>query len=503
MPAQHRFASSDVVAAVSVALVLIPQSLAYAEIAQVPPAYGLLAAAIPPVAAAFFVSSRYLQTGPVAITSLLVAGSLSGLAEPFTAEYIRLAALLALVVGVVRLGLGLLRAGAIAYLMSQPVLAGFTTAAGIIIAASQLDTALGVSAPVEGIFAEAVWSATHPSAWDPASVVIAVLTIVAILTGPRVHKLFPGVLVAMAGALAYSLLAGFDGPVVGEAAEATLRVSLALPWSSLVDLLIPGAVIAVVGFAEPSAIARTYAALDRESWDPDREFISQGVANVAAGLTGAFPVGGSFSRSSIARISGARSRWAGAITGLVVAAFLPFTSVLSDLPRAVLSATVIAAVVKLIRVRPLLTIARISRPQGVVAIGTFVATLVFSESVEQAILVGVGLGVTVHLWRELAVRVHSSYHDGVLTLAPAGVLFFGSSPPLDQAFVDELAAHPETQRIILDLGDLGRIDYTGALALRSVAERAESAGIAVDLVNVPGHSTRTLMRVWEEDRPLP
>lgn len=142
----------DLIAGLSVGLVLIPQALAYAEIAQVPASFGLVAAALPPIAAAFFASSRYLQTGPVAITSLLVAGALGTLAAPFSPEYVKLAALLALVVGVIRVVLGVVRAGAISYLMSQPVLAGFTAAAGIIIAVSQLDTVLGVTAPRKACF---------------------------------------------------------------------------------------------------------------------------------------------------------------------------------------------------------------------------------------------------------------------------------------------------------------------------------------------------------------
>lgn len=498
----HRPGWSDVIAGVSVALVLIPQSLAYAEIAQVPPAFGLLAAAVPPIAAAFFASSRYLQTGPVAITSLLVAGALGTLAEPFSADYVKLAALLALVVGVVRISLGLVRAGAIAYLMSQPVLTGFTAAAGIIIAVSQLDTALGVSAPVSGLFPEAWWAITHPSSWDWPSIIVAVATVAIITVGTRLHRMFPAVLIAVGTALVWSTVTDYGGPTVGAVTDATLRLSLGLPWSALPSLVIPGAVIALVGFAEPAAIARVFAARDRESWDPHREFVSQGAANIAAGLTGGFPVGGSFSRSSIGRLTGAKTRWAGAVTGLTVIAFLPFTEILEPLPRATLAAIVITAVAKLIRIRPLFQIYQTTRAQGMVAVGTFVATLLLNQRVEQAVLIGVGLGIGVHLWRELGVKVQSDYRDGVLTLSPSGVLFFGSAPPLDQAFLDELARQPDTTLLLLDLNELGRIDYTGAVALRSLARKAQGAGIDVELVNVPVHSERTLMRVWHQAQDL-
>src|SRR5690606_23642687 len=137
------------------------------------------------------------------------------------------------------------------------------------------------------------------------------------------------------------------------------------------SLLFGGAVIAIVGFSEAASIARVYAARERQPWDPDREFISQGVANIAAGLGGAFPVGGSFSRSGLAHMLGARTRWSGAVTGLTVLLFLPFASMLSALPFAVLAGMVIAAVVGLLRPEPLLSILAVSRPQFGVALATF------------------------------------------------------------------------------------------------------------------------------------
>ena len=213
-----RLKTGDVVAGLSVASVLIPQAVAYAALAGMPPQHGLYAAALPPLAAAAFASSRYLQTGPVAITSLLTFGALAALAVPESANYVALAALLALLallVGVLRVGLGMLRGGWVAYLMSQPVMTGFTTAAAILIISSQLPTALGTMPPEGSLVGRAVWSLRHVEAWEPTSVVLVLLTGGLILGGRRLHRLFPGVLVAVALGILFSVLSGYPGATVG------------------------------------------------------------------------------------------------------------------------------------------------------------------------------------------------------------------------------------------------------------------------------------------------
>ena len=274
----------NVIAGVSVAMILIPQSLAYAEIAGVPSYIGLFASALPPIAAALFASSPYLQTGPVAMTALLTFGALSTIAPPFTPEYVALAALLAILVGVVRAAIGLLRGGIVAYLMSNPMLIGFTTGAAILICGSQLPKALGVENP-EGttILARDFWTLIHPDVWNPTAIVISVLTIVVIVGGRRISPTFPGVLLAVIGATIYSVIVDYSGPVVGEIPTGLPPFSLALPWDRVGELLVPGIVIALVGFAEAGAISRTFAAQDRQRWNPNLEFLSQGAANLASG----------------------------------------------------------------------------------------------------------------------------------------------------------------------------------------------------------------------------
>ncbi|MEE2900396.1 MAG: SulP family inorganic anion transporter, partial [Gemmatimonadota bacterium] len=339
----HRFSSKDVVAGLSVALVLIPQSIAYAELAGLPSHRGLYAAAVAPIAAAFFASSPYLQTGPVALTALLTLGALVPMAEVGSAEYVGLAALLALVVGVVRILVGLSKSGWLSYLLSRPMLSGFTSAAAVLIVSSQLPGALGSAAPEGGVLARAAWSLMHPASWEATAVGLTTVTVALVLGARWLNRRIPGVLLATVVGFVFSIAAGYTGSTVGDIPVGMPAFTLELPWSRLPALLVPGVVIALVGFAEAASISRIFASEDRERWDPDREFRASGAANVAAGLAGGFPVGGSFSRSTLNRLSNATSRWSGLVTGLGVLVFLPFAGVLAPLPTAVLAGIVIAA----------------------------------------------------------------------------------------------------------------------------------------------------------------
>ena len=390
---------ADLLAGLSVAMVLVPQSMAYAELAGLPPHLGLFASALPPILAALFASSPYLQTGPVALTSLLTFGVLAaGSAEVGTPDYVAMAALLAMLVGITRLLLGVLRLGVVTYLMRDPVVTGFTSAAAILILASQIPKALGVSAPDGGVLWQASWSLGHVDHWEIASVGVAATTALLVLAGRRVvHRLFPGALLAVAGGVVVSRITDYGGPVVGEVSTGLPDLSLDLPWGSTGSLLVGGVLIALVGFAEPASIARVFADEDRQRWSADREFVSQGVANIAASVSGAFPVGGSFSRSSLNRLAGAQTRWSGLVTGAAVLTFLPFTDVLAPLPRATLGGVVIAAVVGLVRPVALVSMVRRSPTDALVAWTTFVATLTMAPRVERGVLVGILLSLAVGL----------------------------------------------------------------------------------------------------------
>lgn len=502
LPPRDRPRLGDIVAGVSVALVLIPQSLAYAELAGLPAHHGLYAAAVPTIVAALFASSRYLQTGPGAMTSLLTLGVLTTMAPAGNEAFATLAALLALTVGLARIVVGTVKAGWVVYLMSQPVLMGFTSAAALLIIGSQIPTALGIGVQSQGVWGPLVEAMGRLDQVQMSSVFLSALTIVLVLSSRFVHRLFPGVLVAAVIGIVWGSLGGYRGPMVGPIPSTVPPLSFHLPWSRLPSLLIPGIVIALVGFAEVASISRAFAAQDREEWNPDKEFISQGAANLAAAVFGGFPVGGSFSRSAITRLTGGATRWSGAVTGLTVVAFLPVAGIIAHLPKAVLAGIIIGAVTNLARVDQLVRLVSRTWFQAGIAWITFALTLALSPRVDLAVLVGITLSILVHLYRESHVEVRADYAAGTVRLTPLGVLYFGSAPRLDLTFMHELAEHPDADRIIVDLGSLGRIDYTGALSLQKLVENAEGAGLDVRFADIPPQARGILTRVFGEESKL-
>jgi SulP family sulfate permease len=296
-----------------------------------------------------------------------------------------------------------------------------------------------------------------------------------------------GVGLLIGGATAY------PGTLVGSIPTGLPRLDLDLAWSALPQLVVPGVVIAIIGFAEAVAIARRYAAQERERWEPDRELLGQGLANVAAGFLSGYPTGGSLSRSALNKAAGATSRWSGAITGALVLCALPVADVLAPLPRSVLAGLVIAATLSLLDLRVFSRHWRLSPLQACVAIATFLATLAFAPRIERGVLVGVGLAVAVHLWREVRLDLLSQLDGSVLHLWPQGVLYYGSAPALQDRIVDVVARHPRAEQIVLHLSGLGRIDLSGMLAVRSLVE--DTFDVPVTIADVPGHGQRLVTRL--------
>jgi SulP family sulfate permease len=492
---------ADTVAGASVALVLIPQSLAYAIVAGLPPDRGLLAALLPPLVGGLLASSRYLQTGPTAVTSLLTLGALAAVAVPGSAAYVALAAILALLVGAIRMAIGLLRLGDVAYAMSRTVVVGFTSAAAILIVASQIPAALGVQGAATNPLVSAIVAIANPGAWSAAAIAVAAAVVVTVLGLRRLSPLVPGALIALVGATALSAQLDYPAAVLGPI-DFDLGLDLDIDPAAIPSLLVPGLVIALIGFAEPAAIARRYAAVDRDAWNPNREFIAQGAANVAAGLSGGFPVGGSFSRTALSHLAGARSRRASAFTSLTVLALIPFIGVLASLPIAALSGVVIAAVISLVDLVGLGSYWRISRPQFAVALLTFGATLVLAPHVEYGIVLGVIAAVSTHLWRESRIEVDAWVDDVSLHLRPRGVLFFGSVHRLEPLMLDRLSHHADVGRIVVHLDGIGRLDVNGALALRQLLEDARLGGLQVEIRDVPAQVLPLLTRVTRGWLPI-
>ncbi|AYY12924.1 SulP family inorganic anion transporter [Actinobacteria bacterium YIM 96077] len=478
----------DVIAGISVALVLVPQSLAYAELAGLPAVHGLYAAAAAPIAAALIGSSPYLQTGPVALTSLLTLGALSPLATTGSATFAAYAAVLALLVGVARVLLGLLRWGALAYFMSVPVVTGFTVAAAVLIVAAQLPGLLERPSVSDNPVRAGAEALSRPDLWNPAALLIGLAVIAIVMLGRKLSAMIPWVLIVTVAALAASRTGVIDVATIDAVPGGLPPISLDLPWHAVPELIVPAVLIALVGFAEPASIARKYAAADRQAWSPNREFLGQGLANLAAGIAAGYPAGGSFSRSSLNRLMGARTRWSGAITGVAVFAVLPFADVFSALPTTVLAGLVIVAAISLVEIRPFRDYWRYSRPQFLVAVPTFAATLILAPRVERGLLIGIGLAFAVHLWREMRIDLTTRLDGTTLYVHPEGVLYFASTPMLETRLTALLAEHPAVATVVIDVHRLGRLDLTGLMALRGFAEQARQYDVEVEVHDVPSHA---------------
>lgn len=478
----------DAVAGASVAMVLIPQSLAYAELASLPPYIGLFAAAFPLLIFSLFASSSFLQTGPTAVMSLLTFAALPAV-DP--AELPKLAALLALMVGVFRFIFGLARIGVAVRLIALPVITGFTSGAAILIIGSQLPRSLGVSTGDGGVIPEALDALSRPGDWSVSAIVVSILTIIMFLGGRKLHPLFPGVLIAVIVGIVWSRATNYSGSIVGDVPEGLPPFSLDLPWGEIPTLLIGALVIALIGFAEPVSIARTFANETGQTWNANREFIASGLANAMSAFAGGYPVGGSFSRSSVNKLAGARTRWSGGITGLIVLAFLPFAGALEPLPRAVLSAIVLGAASSLVKPKRLAMLWDRSREQALIAWATFAATLLFSPRVERAVLLGVLLTVGLHFLRRF--EFERSEEAGTVTVTPTGIMWLGTDKEFDSGLDDAVASGAST--VTIDFAKSPFLDDAAIQAMKRASATLTARGAQLTWINPPDGTERMLANV--------
>jgi len=482
---------ADVIAGISVGLVLIPQSVAYADLAGMPAQIGLFASAFPLIVFSFFASSPYLQSGPTAVSSLLTFSALAstGYVES-TEDYVRAGALLALFVGVLRLAMGLLKLGRVAFVVAEPIMIGFTSGAAVVIASTQLQKMLGVTTP-EGMtqpLSRAVHALTHVGEWQILSILIAIVTLALMLGGKRLHPLFPGVLVAVIVGVIFSKVVDlenqFERAVAGDPNEipgSFPSLQLDLPWGDLGTIFIGGLVIAIVGFAEPSAIARTYANEERQEWNASQEFAASGLANITSSVFGTYPIGGSFSRSSLNRLAGAQTRWAGAVTGVMVLAALPFAPLLNELPNAVLGAIVIGAVISLLKPKRLVAMWSRSKSLAALSYITMIFTVVLAPDVYWAIAIGLALGVLHGILRPVRIDVTPS-PDGT-ELTPAGLIWLASNSRFEQALATALGETSGPMN--LNLRNITSVDSDMAEAVARATMQADAAGHALTVTNAP------------------
>ena len=496
----------DAWAGISVGLVLVPQALAYASLAGMPAYTGLYAALLPSVVGLLWGSSALLAVGPVALTSILVFGSLSSLAEPGSPQWVALAIWLAVYSGVIQLLLGALRMGKIACLVSQPVVTGFINAAAVIIIATQLPQLLGMSISFQG------WgllsNAISLSPTTPLTATFGCAALVSLLILKHLAPRLPGILIVTVSGIVASHLYGFashGGAVVGHLPSGVPSLSLppAIPLESHRALWLPALILALVSFTEAMSSCRVLARRQHTPWDENQELIGQGLAKMTSGLAGGFPGSGSFSRSALNLYAGAVTAWSSLFAAACVfVSLLFFTGLLTGLPYAVLAAMIMLPVFSLLDLGAFKRLLAVSRDDAIVAMVTFVATLLFSSRLHVGVFVGVALNMVFFLYRRTRPRIIevAQHEDGTLRdrsrfdlpqLAPDvmavrmdSALNFLTANALERFINNRVRGNPQIKRILLSASGINDIDASGVEALESLYKSLTVDGVELYLTAV-------------------
>ncbi len=500
---------ADILAGVTVALVLIPQSMAYAQLAGLPPYYGLYASFLPVAIAALFGSSRQLATGPVAVVSLLTATAIEPLAASGTGGYFAYAVLLALMVGLIQFTLGFVRLGMMVDFLSHPVVVGFTNAAAIIIATSQLGKIFGVSVERTEHHYEMVWDTlmTGVGQMHWPTFAIAVFSLALMVALKKYLPKVPNVLVGVVAATLVSWYFGFEargGSVVGVVPQGL--PSFEMPTFSLAAVQqLSGVAIAIalIGFMEAISIAKAMAASTRQRLDADQELIGQGLSNVVASLFQSYAVSGSFSRSAVNFEAKAVTGFSSIVTSLLVGLTLLFlTPLFYHLPQPTLAAVIILAVAGLVKIKPFRNMWRVQRHDAAVALITFAVTLFYAPHLENGILTGVLLSLGLYVYRTMrpSISILARHPDGtfrdaivhILKVCPKisivcfrGPLFFANTGYFQAQILERVASHPELRFIIVDAVAINEIDATGEEMLHQLARDLVGLNIEFLFTRVP------------------
>ena len=515
--------SSDMVAALIVTVMLIPQSLAYALLAGLPPEVGLYASVAPLLLYALLGSSRVLAVGPVAVVSLMTAAAVAEHAASGTHAYWQVAMTLAFLSGGMLLLMGLLRLGFLANFLSHPVISGFISASGLLIAASQLKTLMGVKAEGHN-FVELLSALTQQISHTHTLTLAVGIAVTVFLFWVRkglkplliswglqaraadmTAKAGPVAAIALTTLLAWQLdWQGQGMKLVGTVPQGLPPLTAPL-WDLALwqELLVPALLISVVGFVESVSVGQTLAAKRRQRIEPDQELVALGAANLSAAFTGGFPVTGGFARSVVNFDAGAVTPAAGVFTAVgITLASLLLTPALYYLPQATLAATIIVAVLSLVDLSIFKQTWVFSKPDFIAVSATLMATLLVG--VEQGLVTGVAVSLALFLWR--ASRPHIATvglvpgtehfrnvlrHDvqvspRLLCLRVDASMFFANARGIEDRVNAEVATRAELKHVLLQCSAVNDIDASAMESLEAIAQRLNDAGIALHLSEIKG-----------------
>jgi sulfate permease, SulP family len=531
---QREHLTGDLLAGIIVAIMLVPQSMAYALLAGLPPQVGLYASIIPVALYGLLGSSRTLAVGPVAIVSLLVATALTPLAEPGSADYVRLALVLALLAGLIQAVMGLARLGFLVNFLSHPVLSGFTNGAALVIGLSQVRHLLGVSLPTAENFVGTAWhTAVSLPQTNPITVTLGLSSVALLLYfkyGFAAHLATWGVaeswhvplaksaplVVVLVGTLLVWLLElnGAAGVrVVGDVPGGLPLLTAPTVDLDLWQLLLPTALaISLVGYTESISVAKSLASKRREKVNPNQELAALGLANLGASFTGGYPVTGGISRSMVNYTAGANTGLASIITAVLIALTVIFLMPLFYyLPQTVLAAIILVAIMGLVDLSMLRQVWRYNKADAASWLFTFTAVLFIN--VETGILVGVVASLGLFLWRTSRphvaevgrlgngetyrniLRHRTETFPGVVAIRIDESLYFANSRFLEDTILHLVSERPEVKRVVLICSAVNFIDASALETLEALIERLRDAGVDFYLTEVKGPVMDRLERV--------
>ncbi len=521
---QRSWLAGDLTAGMVVTVMLIPQSLAYAMLAGLPPEVGLYASVLPLFAYALFGSSMALAVGPVAVASLMTASALAPVAAQGSPEYLAMAILLALLSGVILFVAGLLRMGFLAHFLSHPVISGFISGSAILSTVGQPRCLLGMPL-TSGSIVKTLSAVTQQlPQMNTTTAAIGIAALVFLLfsrlylgkllkqigmpekVADLITKLAPmaAVITSTAVVAQYDLDQSAAVSIVGQVPAGLPALHLpTLEWQAMAVLLLPAALISLVGFVESVSVAQSLAFKRGQRIDPNRELLGIGAANIASALSGAYPVTGGFARSVVNFSAGAQTPAAGVISAVLMAVVIAsFTGGFHYLPHAVLAATIIVAVTALIDIDTLVEAWRYDKADALSLLLTFFGVILLG--VEEGILLGVVLSLAVLVWRSshphMAVvgRVPGTEHfrnvdrhqvetlPGLVALRIDESLYFANAQALESRIEALLRTHPGTRCILLILSAVNQLDSTALGILTELEKSLASRNISLQFSEVKG-----------------
>ena len=517
---------ADLVAGITVAVVLIPQAMAYAMLAGLPPIYGLYAGAITPMIAGLWGSLRQLATGPIAIMSLLVLTTLTPIAEPGSQNFIDLAILLGHIVGLLYLLIGILRMGHGMAFISHSAVRGFTAAAALIIIATQVPNLLGLTVEKHEYILPMLLGILKGIPSVHASTALIGLISFAIIYGlKRIRPTFPAGLLALlltTWTVYFFNLHESEIRVVGPFPSGLPRFELPIFDMDIgFSLIGPAVVIALVSFAETYSVGKVISSETRQKVDVNQEFIGQGLANVIGSFFQCPPVSGSFSRSAINFSTGARTGISGVVSSIIVIIALLFlTPFFTYIPKATLAALVISAVLLLFHPKEVFILWKKNHHDGVVAVTVFILALLVKP--DYALLIGVMISLMLFLWKTMHPRIvrvskNSDYNmfvnadihnipscPQILHIRSDNAIYFANAEYTVEHIlerVDEMETRPKF--LLLDCTAIGFIDITGTDELSALREELETRNIRLALMDVhlPVMKVFKTSGFWDELSP--